>query len=270
LDLSSSLYHYGARYYDAGLGRFVQPDTVVPEPGNPQALNRYSYGYNNAARYSNPTGHFIPRAIAAVFSGNVLWPAIAAGLAALAVSLVRFQRTLSEIDIQDMPLPSAVEGIRQFAKAAQPKARWVDGPPPDVVKRMRDLGLHTGASPGQAPGGGGDLDPNTRALLRILLGIVLAAEAIVLGKGTTPEDLLYGQLTRHNAMRFPVIRKRKWPEWLQSQVIRWENQFYCVHGRMPGYQDYLDRIWSLEFLAQHGRPPTEEEWEEHYYQRGGQ
>jgi hypothetical protein len=23
--------------------RFAQPDTIVPEPGNPQSLNRYSY-----------------------------------------------------------------------------------------------------------------------------------------------------------------------------------------------------------------------------------
>jgi RHS repeat-associated protein len=58
LDSSSGLYHYGARYYDAAIGRFVQPDTVVPEPGNPQALNRYSYTLNNPLRYTDPTGHF--------------------------------------------------------------------------------------------------------------------------------------------------------------------------------------------------------------------
>ena len=37
------LYFYNARYLDPQLGRFIQPDTIVPEPGNPQALNRYSY-----------------------------------------------------------------------------------------------------------------------------------------------------------------------------------------------------------------------------------
>ena len=40
------------------LGRFTQPDTIVPEPGNPQALNRYSYVLNNPARYTDPTGMF--------------------------------------------------------------------------------------------------------------------------------------------------------------------------------------------------------------------
>ncbi len=51
------LMDYNARYYDPGLGRFVSADPVVPEPGNPQAWNRYSYGLNNPLRYVDPTGH---------------------------------------------------------------------------------------------------------------------------------------------------------------------------------------------------------------------
>jgi len=57
LDDSTGLYYYGARYYDAALGRFIQPDTIVPNPVNPQALNRYSYVLNNPLRYTDPTGH---------------------------------------------------------------------------------------------------------------------------------------------------------------------------------------------------------------------
>ncbi len=57
------LYYYGARYYDAALARFTQPDTIVPEPGNPQALNRYSYVLNNPLRYTDPTGMFEQPAI---------------------------------------------------------------------------------------------------------------------------------------------------------------------------------------------------------------
>jgi RHS repeat-associated protein len=52
------LYDYNARWYDPGLRRFVQPDTVVPEPGNPQSLNRYAYALNNPVRYSDPTGRY--------------------------------------------------------------------------------------------------------------------------------------------------------------------------------------------------------------------
>ncbi len=50
--------YYGARFYDGALGRFIQPDTIVPEPGDPQALNRYSYVLNNPLRYTDPTGMF--------------------------------------------------------------------------------------------------------------------------------------------------------------------------------------------------------------------
>lgn len=39
------------------LGRFIQPDTIVPNPMNPQSLNRYSYVRNNPVNLIDPTGH---------------------------------------------------------------------------------------------------------------------------------------------------------------------------------------------------------------------
>ena len=57
-DSGIGLYFYNARWYDPVLGRFVQADTVVPQPGNPQALNRYSYVLNSPTRYQDPTGHY--------------------------------------------------------------------------------------------------------------------------------------------------------------------------------------------------------------------
>ncbi|MFB0534605.1 MAG: RHS repeat domain-containing protein [Anaerolineae bacterium] len=53
------LYQMGARWYDPALGRWLQADTIVPEPGNPQALNRYSYVLGNPLRYADPSGHYI-------------------------------------------------------------------------------------------------------------------------------------------------------------------------------------------------------------------
>jgi len=53
------LYFYNARWYDGQLGRFVSADTVVPEPGNPQSLNRYSYVLGNPLRYVDPSGHAV-------------------------------------------------------------------------------------------------------------------------------------------------------------------------------------------------------------------
>ena len=53
----TGLYYYNARYYDAGIGRFISADTVVPNPANPQAFNRYAYVINNPLKYRDPTGH---------------------------------------------------------------------------------------------------------------------------------------------------------------------------------------------------------------------
>ena len=33
-------------------------DTIVPQPQNPQSLNRYSYALNNSVRFSDPSGHY--------------------------------------------------------------------------------------------------------------------------------------------------------------------------------------------------------------------
>jgi RHS repeat-associated protein len=56
-DDSTGLMFYGARYYDATLGRFTQADTIIQNLLDPQALNRYGYARNNPVRYSDPTGH---------------------------------------------------------------------------------------------------------------------------------------------------------------------------------------------------------------------
>ena len=48
--LDRGLYFYGARWYDSSLGRFIQADTIVPQPGNPQALNRY-VAFSTVARF---------------------------------------------------------------------------------------------------------------------------------------------------------------------------------------------------------------------------
>ncbi len=52
----TGLYFYGARYYDPVLGRFISPDTLVPNYINPQSFNRYSYCLNNPLRYVDPSG----------------------------------------------------------------------------------------------------------------------------------------------------------------------------------------------------------------------
>jgi len=62
----TGLYYYGARYYDPTIGRFISADTIVPNPVNPQALNRYSYCLNNPLKYIDPTGHDGEEAVAVI------------------------------------------------------------------------------------------------------------------------------------------------------------------------------------------------------------
>jgi RHS repeat-associated protein len=54
-----SIFNFKARLYDPLLGRFISPDSIVQDPGDPQSLNRYSYGRNNPIGYVDPTGHLV-------------------------------------------------------------------------------------------------------------------------------------------------------------------------------------------------------------------
>lgn len=54
---SSQLQVLGARLYDADLGRFLGPDTLVPDLRHPQSTNRYAYGYNAPLDHVDPSGH---------------------------------------------------------------------------------------------------------------------------------------------------------------------------------------------------------------------
>ncbi|KKH47873.1 RHS repeat domain-containing protein [Methanosarcina sp. 1.H.A.2.2] len=66
-DADTGLMYYGARYYSPEYRVFVQPDTMLPDPYNPQALNRYSYALNNPVKYTDPSGHIVDTALDAAF-----------------------------------------------------------------------------------------------------------------------------------------------------------------------------------------------------------
>ena len=56
-DLGMGLMDYKARFYSPVLGRFTQPDTLIPGADNPQAWNRFSYVMNSPILYNDPSGH---------------------------------------------------------------------------------------------------------------------------------------------------------------------------------------------------------------------
>ena len=55
--LNVGLIYMNARYYLPEVGRFISADTIVPEPGNPQSYNRYSYALNSPTNLIDPSGH---------------------------------------------------------------------------------------------------------------------------------------------------------------------------------------------------------------------
>jgi len=63
-----------ARYYMPLVGRFISPDTLVPEPGNPQSFNRYVYVLNSPMNYTDPSGH---RPASGGDDGNGFGPVVA-------------------------------------------------------------------------------------------------------------------------------------------------------------------------------------------------
>ncbi|MCP4481452.1 MAG: hypothetical protein GY817_01300 [bacterium] len=110
-DGNVGLYYYNARYYDSELKRFITPDTIVPNPYDPQSLNRYSYCQNNPIIYADPSGHFLTAII------------VGAVIGALTAGTDGFTKDLDEFDWQaagEGALVGAAIGAGGFALAGTP------------------------------------------------------------------------------------------------------------------------------------------------------
>ena len=65
------LMYYVARWYDTYLNHFTQPDTIIADPYNPMAWNRYAYANYNPIKYTDPTGHFVWIAVGAIIGAAI-------------------------------------------------------------------------------------------------------------------------------------------------------------------------------------------------------
>ena len=84
----AGLYDFGARYYDPEIGHFLSVDPILQNPGDPQALNAYSYVRNNPINVVDPTGEFFQFLIAALLtiSAVATSTAISTGIGSLIAS----------------------------------------------------------------------------------------------------------------------------------------------------------------------------------------
>jgi RHS repeat-associated protein len=65
------LVHMNGRVYDPTLGRFLSADSVIQSLGNTQAINPYSYAWNDPLRYTDPSGHSIGDFLASLITAIV-------------------------------------------------------------------------------------------------------------------------------------------------------------------------------------------------------
>jgi RHS repeat-associated protein len=54
---AGKLYDFNARFFTPVTGRFISPDSIVPNPADPQSLNRYTAMANNPLKFTDPSGH---------------------------------------------------------------------------------------------------------------------------------------------------------------------------------------------------------------------
>ena len=74
-DAETGFVYLRARYLDPGTGRFITQDTYPGTPGSPMSQHRFAYGNDNPLSYTDPSGHFVIGAGAAV-----VWAFAAVGI----------------------------------------------------------------------------------------------------------------------------------------------------------------------------------------------
>jgi RHS repeat-associated protein len=171
---ASGLIFMNARYYDPVLGSFLSPDTVVPEPGQPEGYNRYAYANGNPLLFSDPSGHCsVPGASGfggPSFSaescgggGGLLLLAVATTALAIGVADIAVTNGLDHGTVVDFPaeaLPSAagfpLSAESPNQRTAFPLSDELRSGDPGVVTES-SAGMQVFADPSSAPSQWGNI-----------------------------------------------------------------------------------------------------------------
>lgn len=131
-DDDTGYYYYGARYYQADIGRFLSQDPVYAAMGadgnmmrrllkDPQLMNSYTYTRNNPIVLVDPDGQFAFFAPLVAFAlGNM--PAIISGgaFATSAIGSVMLARSYDDMTSPSASLPTRVLGAAGLAASVSP------------------------------------------------------------------------------------------------------------------------------------------------------
>lgn len=106
---------FKARKYCVDLGIFCQPDSLITNIYNPQALNRYSFELNNPYKYTDPTGHYVIGILAKVLYRALPFLSDLA-ISATVSSITDEQKKKYEETIPEEERSEFVEGVYQFTR----------------------------------------------------------------------------------------------------------------------------------------------------------
>ena len=134
-DEETSLYYYGARYYDPGLGRFIGADAVIASQYRTSALHPYAYVESNPVNYVDPSGNL---AVPGVGGGGAGWNRpdrgggadIAAGLAGLLQGAI--DRTIAQFSAGPEVAPAGPERSVQPGQGFQAGTASQESSPDNV------------------------------------------------------------------------------------------------------------------------------------------
>ncbi len=221
-DPETGLYFYNARYYNPALGRFISPDPIVPEPGNPQNLNRYSYVNNNPVNLVDPSGHFslggffkslfsvAAGILVGIATGGMGAPAVVAGMLGAAAGAVNTALTGGNLGTNVL-VGAAFGGF----------AAGVGGPLAQSLGGGLQGAVGSGAILGAAYGGIGAAAAGKNVLTGMLAGAVSGAllAAAIYG-GSKAWDAINSPTLEGNPRINEAINKLETTEWSKTDSGR--------------------------------------------------
>ena len=156
----TGLVDMNSRYYDPQLARMLSPDSIIPRPDDPRALNRYSYAHNDPLSYVDPDGHKDTYDLLCTDANTCYFPtvydsAVSGGAWSFGytfvTSLVAPATTQNSGTTNENDTSKATSAQQSAASAAKPADEKAPRP-------KEDASVETSTAPTNPQGGSGETD----------------------------------------------------------------------------------------------------------------